>query len=114
MRVPPSQLNELERRACLGVALRLPHLALLEPVGHVVQHRHVGKQGVLLKDRVDVALVRRQADGVHAPDQDLAGVRLLEPRDEPERCGLPAARGAKEGEELTFADPEVDAVDRCQ
>ena len=88
----PGQLHQLERLARPRVALGLADAALLQPVGDVVQHRHVREQRVLLEDGVDVALVRRGADRVDAADQDLALVGLLEAGDHPQRRGLAAAR----------------------
>ena len=87
------QVHQLERLAGLLVALLLADLALLEPVGDVVEHGHVREQRVGLEDRVDVALVRRDADGGAAVDLDLALGRLVEAGDHPQRRRLAAARG---------------------
>jgi hypothetical protein len=82
--LPAGHLHQLERFPRLGLALRLADLALLEPIGHVVQHGHMREQRVLLKDGVDLALVGRRADRVGATDQDLALVRLLEAGNQPQ------------------------------
>ena len=58
----PGEAHQLERLVGLLVALLLADLALLEAVGDVVEHGHVREQRVGLEDRVDVALVRRDAD----------------------------------------------------
>jgi len=44
----------------------------------------VREQRVVLEDGVDIALVGRDADCVRAADQDLALIRLLEARDQPQ------------------------------
>ena len=106
--------HQLERLGRLAPALGLVHLALLQAVGDVVEHRHVREQRVLLEDRVDVALVRRDADGRAAADLDLARRRLVEAGDHAQRRGLPAARRAEQREELPGTHLEVDVVDRDQ
>ena len=53
-------------------------------------------------------------DGVHAADQDLALVGLLEAGDHPQRRGLAAPGGPEQGEELALAHLEGDGVDRRQ
>jgi hypothetical protein len=69
------------------------------------------KQRVALEDRVDVALVRCDALDVHAVEQDLAGGRLLEPGDHPQRRRLSAARGPEQREELSRRYVQVERVD---
>jgi hypothetical protein len=93
------------------MTLGLADLALLEPVGDVVQHGQVREQRVLLEDGVDVTPVRGRAHRVGSADQDLALVRLLEAGDQPQRRGLAAARRPQERQELALADLQVDGVD---
>ena len=69
------------------------------------------EQGVVLEDRVHVALVRRQPGHVLALELDAAGGRLLEAADHPQGRGLAAAGRAEEAEELAVDDLEVDVVD---
>ena len=113
-RLAPGEADELERLRRLAVALLLADLALLEPVRDVVEHRHVREQRVGLEDRVDVALVRGDADGGAAADLDLALGRLVEAGDHPQRRGLAAAGRAEQREELARLHLEVDVVDRDQ
>ena len=87
-------------------------LALLEAVGHVLEHRHVREQRVVLEDGVDAAPVGRDADRVDAADQDRALGRLLEAGEQAQRGRLAAARRAEQREELAAAHGEIDAVDR--
>ena len=70
------------------------------------------EERVALEHGVDVAPVRRDADGVDAADEDLALVRLLEAGHEPKRSGLAATGRPEQGEELALADLEVDRIDR--
>jgi hypothetical protein len=70
------------------------------------------EEGVVLEDRVDVALERRQPGDVLALELDQAGRGLLEATDHPQRGGLPTARRAEQAEELAVLDLEVDVVDR--
>ena len=67
-------------------------------------HRHVWKQRVVLEHRVDRALIGRPGREVFAVKQNLAGGRLLEARNQPEQCRLPAARRPEQGEELVLPD----------
>src|SRR5262249_46786958 len=58
----------------------------------------------------ETAPVGGKAGHVLAVDQDAAGRRLHESRDQVEGSGLAAAGGAEEGEELAFEDCEVHGV----
>ena len=53
------------------------------------------EQRVGLEHHGGAPLDRRQSDDVLAADQDLAGGRLLVPRDHPQDRGLAAARGPR-------------------
>ena len=80
--------------------------ALLEPEANIVGHRQMGKERIVLKHQADVALVCRQSCQVLAAQGDAARAGLQEARDEAERRGLAAARGAEQGHEFTLADIE--------
>jgi hypothetical protein len=71
----------------------------------------VREQRVGLEDRVDVALVRRDADGGAAVDLDLALGRLVEAGDHAQRRRLAAAGRAEQRQELAGLHLEVDGVD---
>src|SRR3712207_9227271 len=87
-----SQADQLERLASLPDALGLRHPALLEAVGHVVQHAQVREQGVLLEDGVDVTAIRGHADRGAPADEDLAGGRLLEAGHHAQQIGRASCR----------------------
>jgi hypothetical protein len=72
----------------------------------------VREEGVVLEDRVDVALVRRERGDVSAVEIDASVGRRLEPGDHPEARRLAGSRGSEHREEFPRSDVEVDAVDR--
>ena len=80
--------------------LRLGDLADHQPVRDVVADRHVREQGVVLEDRVDVAVERRDRGHVLAVEQDPAGGRQLEAGDHPQGRRLARAGRTEHREEL--------------
>jgi len=72
----------------------------------------MGKQGVILENHRDIALVGALV--VHhftqQPDFAAVAVRLFETRQQPKRGGLSAAAGAQDREELAFSDVKGDIV----
>ncbi len=81
-----------------------------QAVGHVVAHVHVGEEGVILENRIDVPLVRSESGGFFAVDTDRAGTGLLEPGDQPQAGGLARAGWAQHGKELAVLDINGDPV----
>jgi hypothetical protein len=77
------EVDELEHLAHPGAHLGLAEPAAFEPERDVLRDAHVREQRVALEDRVDVALVRRQADDVAVAEEDLPFRRLLEAADHP-------------------------------
>src|SRR5262249_30533016 len=71
----------------------------------------VRPERVVLEDHADLALVRRQAAHDTIAEADLPAVRLVEAGKQAKQRRLPAAGGAEEREQLSVADPELDAVD---
>ena len=106
------QPDELEGLADPALLLVLADLPLAEPVADVLGDVHVREQGVVLEDRVDVALVRRDAGDRPAGQEDLALGRLLEAGDHPEGRRLAAAGRAEEARERRRRDRQVHPVDR--
>ena len=101
-----------ERFGHAGDALCLGDLAHDQPVRDVVADGHVREERVVLEDRVDVAVERRDRGDVGAVEQDPAGGRQLEAGDHAQGRRLARARRPEHREELAVADVEVDAVDR--
>ena len=90
----------------------VPRLAReLEPERHVVVGAHMRVERVGLEHHRDAALLRGEVVHHDVVDQDLAGIRVLEARDEAQQGRLPAARRADEDDELARPDRQVDAAD---
>ena len=112
-----AHLHQVERALDVGLDLGRAQLAHAQPVGDVVEHRHVRPDGVGLEHHRHAALLGRDvaalAGVVHrlAVDADAAAARLLQAGDGAQRRGLAAARGAEQGHVLAAADREADAVD---
>ena len=100
--------NLLHPRRDLGPG----HPVLAEAEGDVAGNGHVGKERVRLEHHVDRPPIGRQRGEVHAVEQEGAGVRRLEARENAKQRGLAAARRAEQGEELALLDVERDIVDR--
>src|SRR5207244_12572124 len=77
---------------------------------HFLADRHVRKERVFLKDRVDVALVGGQAGHVASMQYDPARRRLLEAGDHPQASGLATPGGPEQGEKL--ASPHLRSEER--
>ena len=67
-----------------------------EPVGHVLEHREMREEGVVLEDEADVPLIGHQVGDVLFADEDPPGVRALEAGDHSQRRGLAAAGRAQQ------------------
>ena len=91
--------------------LGLADLRLAQAVADVAGDVHVREERVVLEDRVDVALVRRDTGDRLSGEQDLALRRLLEAGDHAQRRGLAAAGRAEEAVELAAGDVQVHVVD---
>ena len=112
-----TQLHEIEKFADAAVDLGAgrtcaprPHA---QPIRHVLRHRLVPEERVMLEDEADTALAHRQARGVLVIEQQPAGCRRLEARDQAQQRGLARAGGAEQCQQLTGLDNEIEAVD-CQ
>jgi hypothetical protein len=102
---------ELDEREELGHPRRdLGPRAAADAQGEadVLGHRHVAEEGVVLEHHAHVPLAGGDRRDVLAAVPHLAGVGRLEPGDDAEEGGLPAAGRAEEGDELTLRDLERD------
>src|SRR5262245_44694682 len=68
------------------------------------------EQRIALENGVDRAMVRRPVGDGLAMEQDIAGCRQLESRDQAEQGRLAAARRPEKGEELILANGDGDVV----
>jgi hypothetical protein len=71
----------------------------------------VRKQGVALKDGIDVAVFRRNMGDVVIFEMDMAAIDVFQPGDKAKNGGFTAARGAKQGEKLTVVDGQIKVGD---
>ena len=81
----------------------------------VVHHREVRKQRHVLEGAADADLgdpVRRPRQDARAFHQDVAGRRLIEPREAVEERGLAGAVGADQSEDLALVHVKGHAVER--
>ena len=92
----------------------LVRLAQPQAEAHVLAHRHVRVEGVVLKHHGDVAGLRRHVVHHLIADRDLAVVDVLEAGDHPEQRRLAAARRADQDQELAVLDVDRDAVDHSR
>src|SRR5690606_28723344 len=79
--------------------------------GHVLEHRHVRVERVVLEHHGDAALGGGKLVDALAVDVDRAAVDLLQPGDGAQQGGLAAAGRADEDGELLLLDRQVDAAD---
>ncbi|KFE34238.1 phenol hydroxylase [Thioclava atlantica] len=101
-----------QRRGLLDAAvdLVLRHARDLEPVPHVLAHRHMRVERIILEHHRDVAIHRFEFVHPFLADADLALAHAFEPRDHAQERRFPAARGAHDDDELAIADIHRDAV----
>ena len=70
------------------------------------------EQRVVLEHHVDGALVRQHLRDVLAAQQDLAGIRRLEPGEHAQQRGLAATGRPQQRKKFSGADVERELVDR--
>ena len=80
--------------------------------GNVVEAGHVFEQGVVLKDKPDIALLHRHAVDLRAADKNPAAGRVFQTGDHAQDGGFPAAAGAEQTDQFPFVDDKVDVFDR--
>ena len=85
----------------------LRSFAIEQPERHVLVHRHVRIEGVILKNHRDVAVLGLQVVDDAAVDRDRAGGDVLEAGDHPQQSRLAATRRTDEHEELFVKNLEA-------
>ena len=103
--------------AALSTRASISSLALLgqhQRERHVVAHRHVRIQRVVLEHHRDVALLRRHAVDDLAADADFAVGDFLEARDHAQQRRLAAAGRADQHAELAVGNVDVDAANHLR
>ena len=86
------------------VDLLLGRLAQLQPKRHIVVHAHVRVERVRLEHHGDVAVFGRHVVDDPLADEDAPRGDLFQPRQQPQRGGLAAARRADQHQELLVFD----------
>ncbi len=104
----------LKRRGVVDAApdFVVRQLAQAQSEGHVLEHRHVRVERVVLEHHGDVPVLRRDVIDHALTDHDLAAGDLLEPGDHAQCRALAAARRTDQHDELVVVDFEVDAPHR--
>ena len=83
-----------------------------QPERHVLRHRHVRVERIVLEHHRDVAILWRHVVDDIAPDHDVAAGDILQACDHPQRRRLAAAGRTHQHHELMVGDIEIDAADR--
>ena len=109
-----AHLYHVEYGVDLLLDLLLRKLREPERERDVVPDRHRREEGVVLKHRVDAALVRRKVGDVPAFEVDAPGIGLFKAAEHPEERRLAAAGRTEKREKLPLFDGKRDVVDRCQ
>jgi hypothetical protein len=100
------EADELEGGGdAVGPTVPVP-LLIAQAKGDVLLNSQVRKEREVLKDEVDGTLVGGGEGDVHAVDDEVAGVGVLESGDHAKEGGLAAPAGTQEGKELSAADVE--------
>ncbi len=110
----PFELHEREQLGDARADLVARPLAHLQAERDVVANRHVLERGVVLEDEPDAALLRGERGRVLAGEQDLAAVRPLEARDDPEQRRLARPGGAEQRGQRPAFDLDRDIVERLE
>ena len=106
------QLDQRQRIAHAGLDLGLGNAAGAHAVSHVLRHRHMREQGIVLKHDADLSTVRRHLGDQIAVDEKLSLIGLQKARNQVQKRGLAAAGRAQQGQELSLADLQPDGLQR--
>ena len=95
----------------VSAAARADYAAVLASEGHENRAYELGGDKAFTLEDLAAAIAARTGDAppIH---QDLAGGRLLEPRDDAQHGRLAAAGGADQAHELALCDGRINAAER--
>ena len=110
----PRELHQVEGAAHALLDLSAGKTAQLQGIGEVARHGHVGKEGIVLEDHADVALVGWRQRDVPVAEPDLAAIRTDETGEHHQERGLARTRRPKQCDELAAGDLEADVVERLR
>ena len=94
---------------CTLCGLCCRHTANLEAITHIVDHRHVRKQGIALKHHADIALGWAQLRDVLAIYQNLTTADRFQSCDHAQGGGLATAGGTQQSGERALGHHKIDA-----
>src|SRR5882762_465639 len=78
--------------------------------GHVLEHRHLPEERVVLEAEAHLALAGSASRGLLAVDEDFTGIGRGQATDDAQQRGLPAAARTEQRHQLALADLERDPV----
>ncbi|CAB4574248.1 unannotated protein [freshwater metagenome] len=79
--------------------------------GDILEDGQMGKERIVLKDRVDRTFIWLDVGDVEISDRDLSRGRLLQPRDHSQSRRLATPRRSQEREEGSFRDRQREVID---
>jgi len=94
------------RRGTLTAALHF------QPERDILEHRHVTKQCVLLKNEADLTIADGPQGCVLAIEQHLALVRRFQTADDAQQSRFAGARGSEQRHQGAGGNIEIDVLDR--
>jgi hypothetical protein len=111
----PVELHELEQLEHLAPDLRFRRArragAHAQAEGHVLEHRHVAEERVVLEHEADAAVARVAHRRVFPFEEDLPPVRALEAGDDAQEARLAGAGRPEQGHELAGGNGDAHVVD---
>ena len=114
MRLAAAQAFKPDHRQHVGNAggdFAPAQAVLFQTEGNVGFDGKMREERVTLKHHVDRPPIRRHRRKIDAVEQDVADIRPLEARDQPQQRGLAAARRAEQSEEFAFINVERKLID---
>ena len=83
----------------------------LQAIGHVVEHRHVGKQRVMLEYGIEGTIFRGSVGEILSRQGDAALIGMFETGHQPQQGGFSAPGRAQQGNELAVVDLKIQTVE---
>ena len=93
------------------INLVLGQPAQLEGESHVFVNRHVGVEGIILKNHRNVPILRRDVVDDPIPNPNLPPGNLLQPRDHPKSSRFPAAGWPDQHDKFLIGYGKVHRID---
>ena len=97
-------LHELEELVGAHFNLVLGQVPVFQAEFHILPHRIVGEDSVVLKHHADVALGGIEIVDALVPKVKVTALDAVEAGDHTKQCGLSTTAGAEKGEELAWPD----------